>query len=106
MFNARVRFLLSCKYYSILFHLTKICHSGHSGTGHDDTGKPNDGDSKCGPGVCFKRDMCKETADGVECAPCPDGYTGDGIQCDDIDEVRLHNAFFNCYIDISAAQFI
>ena len=28
-----------------------------------------------------------ETADGIECGPCPDGYTGDGFSCDDVDEV-------------------
>lgn len=43
--------------------------------------------SKCTPGVCFRDDMCIETADGVECGPCPDGYTGDGYSCDDVDEV-------------------
>lgn len=45
--------------------------------------------AKCRPGVCFKPDMCTETAGGVECAPCPEGYTGDGVHCDDVDEVRL-----------------
>lgn len=43
---------------------------------------------KCVSGVCFRDDMCQETAEGVECGPCPDGYTGDGFNCDDVDEVR------------------
>uniref|UniRef100_A0A3Q1JXP9 Thrombospondin 4a n=1 Tax=Anabas testudineus TaxID=64144 RepID=A0A3Q1JXP9_ANATE len=42
---------------------------------------------RCVPGVCFRDDMCIETVDGVECGPCPDGYTGDGFNCDDVDEV-------------------
>lgn len=45
---------------------------------------------RCAPGVCFRDDMCIETANGVECAPCPDGYTGDGFNCDDVDEVKLN----------------
>uniref|UniRef100_A0A671RGW1 Thrombospondin-4-B-like n=1 Tax=Sinocyclocheilus anshuiensis TaxID=1608454 RepID=A0A671RGW1_9TELE len=49
--------------------------------------------SKCGPGVCFKLDMCIQTAEGVECAPCPEGYTGDGVQCDDIDECQFNPCF-------------
>lgn len=44
---------------------------------------------RCAPGVCFRDDMCIETAEGVECGPCPDGYTGDGFNCDDVDEVKL-----------------
>lgn len=43
---------------------------------------------KCTPGVCFRDGMCIETVDGVECGPCPDGYTGDGFNCDDVDEVK------------------
>uniref|UniRef100_A0A8C1L368 Thrombospondin 4a n=1 Tax=Cyprinus carpio TaxID=7962 RepID=A0A8C1L368_CYPCA len=49
--------------------------------------------SKCGPGVCFKLDMCIKTAEGVECAPCPEGYTGDGVQCDDVDECQFNPCF-------------
>lgn len=46
--------------------------------------------SKCTPGVCFRDDMCIETDEGVECGPCPDGYTGDGYSCDDVDEVYAY----------------
>uniref|UniRef100_A0A672M8S9 Thrombospondin 4a n=1 Tax=Sinocyclocheilus grahami TaxID=75366 RepID=A0A672M8S9_SINGR len=49
--------------------------------------------SKCRPGVCFKLDMCIETAEGVECAPCPEGYSGDGVQCDDVDECQFNPCF-------------
>lgn len=48
---------------------------GHSG------GKP------CPPGSCFRDEGCVVTMAGVQCAPCPDGYTGDGVSCDDVDEV-------------------
>ncbi|CAB1352169.1 unnamed protein product [Coregonus sp. 'balchen'] len=48
---------------------------------------------KCAPGVCFRGDMCIETEDGVECGPCPDGYTGDGFSCDDVDECQLNPCF-------------
>lgn len=49
---------------------------------------------RCVPGVCFREDMCIETTDGVDCGPCPDGYTGDGFSCDDVDEVSERRAFF------------
>lgn len=47
----------------------------------------------CVPGVCFREDMCIETMDGVDCGPCPDGYTGDGFSCDDVDEVSERLVF-------------
>uniref|UniRef100_A0A8D0CZP7 Thrombospondin 4b n=1 Tax=Sander lucioperca TaxID=283035 RepID=A0A8D0CZP7_SANLU len=43
--------------------------------------------------VCFRDDMCIETADGVECGPCPDGYTGDGFNCDDVNECQFNPCF-------------
>uniref|UniRef100_A0AAY5EJG8 Thrombospondin 4a n=1 Tax=Electrophorus electricus TaxID=8005 RepID=A0AAY5EJG8_ELEEL len=43
--------------------------------------------SKCAPGICFQQSMCSETEQGVICAPCPEGYIGDGVHCDDMDEV-------------------
>uniref|UniRef100_A0A672RPK7 Thrombospondin-4-B n=1 Tax=Sinocyclocheilus grahami TaxID=75366 RepID=A0A672RPK7_SINGR len=48
---------------------------------------------KCTPGVCFRDDMCIETAEGVECGPCPDGYTGDGYSCDDVNECQFNPCF-------------
>ncbi len=57
--------------------------------GREKAGLSGKKQSKCKPGVCFKPDMCMETAEGVECAACPEGYTGDGVQCDDVNEVRL-----------------
>lgn len=62
--------------------------------GREKAGLQDKKQSKCRPGVCFKQDMCMETAEGVECAPCPEGYTGDGVQCDDVDEVRLNMLIF------------
>lgn len=44
--------------------------------------------SLCPTGTCFNQNMCIPTkSGGFECAPCPDGYTGDGVHCDDVDEV-------------------
>uniref|UniRef100_A0AAR2JEX1 Thrombospondin 4b n=1 Tax=Pygocentrus nattereri TaxID=42514 RepID=A0AAR2JEX1_PYGNA len=48
---------------------------------------------RCAPGVCFRDDMCIETQDGIECGPCPDGYTGDGYSCDDVDECQFNPCF-------------
>uniref|UniRef100_A0A672M604 Thrombospondin 4a n=1 Tax=Sinocyclocheilus grahami TaxID=75366 RepID=A0A672M604_SINGR len=61
--------------------------------GRDKAGLQDKMQSKCRPGVCFKLDMCIETAEGVECAPCPEGYSGDGVQCDDVDECQFNPCF-------------
>lgn len=62
--------------------------------GPDHAALQNKNQSKCKPGVCFTPAMCIETAEGVDCAPCPEGYTGDGVQCDDVDEVRFKIQIF------------
>ncbi|KAK1791986.1 hypothetical protein P4O66_001770 [Electrophorus voltai] len=49
--------------------------------------------SKCAPGICFQQSMCSETEQGVICAPCPEGYIGDGVHCDDMDECQLNPCF-------------
>lgn len=54
---------------------------------------------RCAPGVCFRPDMCIETEAGVECGPCPDGYTGDGYSCDDVDEVMLYKITEKCLLN-------
>ncbi|KAM9858494.1 thrombospondin-4a [Aulostomus maculatus] len=48
----------------------------------------------CPPGTCFTQDMCIRSESGdFQCAPCPDGYTGDGVHCDDIDECQFNPCF-------------
>ncbi|XP_072288941.1 thrombospondin-4a [Eucyclogobius newberryi] len=49
---------------------------------------------QCLPGTCFRQDMCIPTeAGGWRCAPCPDGFTGDGVRCDDVDECQFNPCF-------------
>uniref|UniRef100_A0A3B3TD39 Thrombospondin 4b n=1 Tax=Paramormyrops kingsleyae TaxID=1676925 RepID=A0A3B3TD39_9TELE len=48
---------------------------------------------KCSPDTCFRGSACFETESGVECGPCPDGYTGDGFSCDDVDECQFKPCF-------------
>ncbi|XP_043095986.1 thrombospondin-4a [Puntigrus tetrazona] len=69
------------------------CVQCNDAVGWDKAGLQNKKQSKCRPGVCFKPDMCIETAEGVECTPCPQGYTGDGVRCDDIDECQFDPCF-------------
>ncbi|XP_023658917.1 thrombospondin-4a [Paramormyrops kingsleyae] len=47
----------------------------------------------CQPGTCFRTDMCIVTEDGITCGPCPEGYTGDGVGCDDVDECQFNPCF-------------
>lgn len=45
--------------------------------------------SQCSPGFCFPGVACTETANGARCGPCPEGFTGNGSHCADVNEVRL-----------------
>lgn len=47
--------------------------------------------SRCQPNPCFKGVPCMETSEfpGYRCGPCPEGMTGNGTHCQDIDEVSL-----------------
>ncbi|KAM9393000.1 thrombospondin-4a [Pholidichthys leucotaenia] len=48
----------------------------------------------CPHGTCFKQNMCiRSESGGYRCAPCPDGYTGDGVNCDDVDECQFNPCF-------------
>uniref|UniRef100_A0A4W5Q713 Thrombospondin 4a n=1 Tax=Hucho hucho TaxID=62062 RepID=A0A4W5Q713_9TELE len=52
------------------------------------------GPFQCSPGMCFNQDMCIPAEGGrFTCAPCPDGYTGDGVYCDDVDECQFNPCF-------------
>ncbi|KAI5088242.1 thrombospondin-4 precursor, partial [Silurus meridionalis] len=52
-----------------------------------------DTSTKCGPGVCFQQSMCTDTEHGAKCDPCPEGYTGDGVHCEDVDECQYSPCF-------------
>ncbi|MBN3301082.1 TSP4B protein, partial [Amia calva] len=47
----------------------------------------------CTADSCFREDLCVETLDGFDCGPCPDGYTGDGYSCDDVDECQFNPCY-------------
>ncbi|XP_075871225.1 thrombospondin-4a [Nelusetta ayraudi] len=50
--------------------------------------------TQCVPGTCFRQNMCiPQESGGFQCAPCPDGFTGDGVHCDDVDECQLNPCF-------------
>ena len=42
---------------------------------------------RCSSNPCFAGVSCRDTASGFQCGPCPAGYTGDGVNCRDINEV-------------------
>lgn len=48
---------------------------------------------KCALKPCFPFVECEETPReglGFKCGECPPGYTGDGIRCDDVNEVNCN----------------
>uniref|UniRef100_A0A8C0FR86 Thrombospondin 4 n=1 Tax=Bubo bubo TaxID=30461 RepID=A0A8C0FR86_BUBBB len=48
---------------------------------------------KCEVNSCFRGVRCVETAEGFQCGPCPEGLTGNGVTCSDIDECRYNPCF-------------
>ncbi|XP_036411081.1 thrombospondin-3a-like [Megalops cyprinoides] len=53
--------------------------------------------SRCIPSPCYKGVPCMETFDypGYRCGPCPEGMTGNGTHCQDIDECALVQPCFS-----------
>ncbi|XP_028649908.1 LOW QUALITY PROTEIN: thrombospondin-3a [Erpetoichthys calabaricus] len=52
--------------------------------------------SRCFPNPCFKGVSCMETYEypGYRCGPCPEGMSGNGTHCQDIDECLLAQPCF------------
>ncbi|XP_039608242.1 thrombospondin-3a isoform X1 [Polypterus senegalus] len=52
--------------------------------------------SRCSPNPCFKGVSCMETYEypGYRCGPCPEGMSGNGTHCQDIDECLLAQPCF------------
>uniref|UniRef100_A0A8C0V9B6 Thrombospondin 4 n=1 Tax=Cyanistes caeruleus TaxID=156563 RepID=A0A8C0V9B6_CYACU len=51
------------------------------------------GEYSCYFNSCFRGVRCMETAEGFQCGPCPEGLTGNGVTCSDIDECRYNPCF-------------
>ncbi|XP_043540034.1 thrombospondin-3a [Chiloscyllium plagiosum] len=53
--------------------------------------------SKCDPSPCFETVECMETYEypGFRCGSCPEGFTGNGTHCTDIDECLFANPCFS-----------
>ncbi|XP_036382991.1 thrombospondin-4-B-like [Megalops cyprinoides] len=64
-----------------------------TGPGLGPQGLYNKDPVKCPPGSCFRDDTCIVTGSGIQCAPCPNGFTGDGVSCDDVDECQFNPCF-------------
>ncbi|KAJ8786398.1 hypothetical protein J1605_006373 [Eschrichtius robustus] len=48
---------------------------------------------RCNSNPCFHGVRCTNTRDGFHCGPCPEGYTGNGITCSDVDECKYHPCY-------------
>uniref|UniRef100_A0A8C2BQM9 Thrombospondin 3b n=1 Tax=Cyprinus carpio TaxID=7962 RepID=A0A8C2BQM9_CYPCA len=55
--------------------------------------------SRCHPNPCYNGVSCMESMmfPGYQCGPCPDGMTGNGTHCQDIDEVPADSILFYYY---------
>ncbi|XP_072132003.1 thrombospondin-3-like [Mobula birostris] len=53
--------------------------------------------SKCDPNPCFESVVCMEMYEypGYRCGPCPEGFSGNGSHCSDIDECAFANPCFS-----------
>uniref|UniRef100_A0AAQ4PXF3 Thrombospondin 4a n=1 Tax=Gasterosteus aculeatus aculeatus TaxID=481459 RepID=A0AAQ4PXF3_GASAC len=50
--------------------------------------------TQCPPGTCFRQNMCVLSESGAfQCASCPEGFTGDGVHCDDVDECKFNPCY-------------
>lgn len=58
------------------------------GAGNFPTPPPEPPKPRCEANTCFRGVRCTDTVDGFQCGPCPEGFTGNGVTCTDIDEVK------------------
>ncbi|KAJ6669807.1 hypothetical protein lerEdw1_000356 [Lerista edwardsae] len=69
------------------------CQACGLGTGNFPTPPPLPPKAKCEANSCFRGVRCTDTADGFQCGPCPEGFTGNGVTCTDVDECRYNPCF-------------
>ncbi|XP_028604651.2 thrombospondin-4 isoform X1 [Podarcis muralis] len=69
------------------------CQACGLGAGNFPTPSPPPPKPKCEANTCFRGVRCMDTADGFQCGPCPEGFTGNGVICTDVDECRYNPCF-------------
>ncbi|XP_040511384.1 thrombospondin-4 isoform X1 [Gallus gallus] len=69
------------------------CQACGLGTANFPTPLPRHTKPKCEASSCFRGVRCMETAEGIQCGPCPEGLTGNGVTCSDVDECRYSPCF-------------
>ncbi|XP_037536395.1 thrombospondin-4a [Nematolebias whitei] len=63
--------------------------------------------TQCPAGTCFRQNMCiPSESGGFTCAPCPHGFTGDGVHCDDVDECKFNPCFPGVRCENTAPGFL
>uniref|UniRef100_A0A9J7XS48 Si:ch211-43f4.1 n=1 Tax=Cyprinus carpio carpio TaxID=630221 RepID=A0A9J7XS48_CYPCA len=55
--------------------------------------RPVDPQSSCVPNPCHPGVECITTPSGMKCGPCPEGMTGSGTHCTDVDECLILKLF-------------
>ncbi|KAF7250204.1 Thrombospondin-4, partial [Varanus komodoensis] len=69
------------------------CQACGLGAGSFPTPPPTPPKPKCEANSCFRGVRCTDTSDGFQCGPCPEGFTGNGVICTDVDECRYNPCF-------------
>ncbi|XP_068760013.1 mucin-like protein [Montipora capricornis] len=72
--------------------LSCVCQNGYTGTFCEaDLDACKENFQPCYPGVQCIDLKPPANESGFDCGPCPDGLTGDGVECTDIDECATNN---------------
>uniref|UniRef100_A0A8C1DD77 Thrombospondin 3b n=1 Tax=Cyprinus carpio carpio TaxID=630221 RepID=A0A8C1DD77_CYPCA len=76
--------ILECQVCGVICMCLSLCLSGF-----------HEPQSRCHPNPCYNAVSCMESMmfPGYQCGPCPEGMTGNGTHCQDIDECTAQPCF-------------